>query len=111
MHEDVVIDRLIASSEALIAAFDAHDIEAIETALPAFGSSVDAMKTPGAWQQAPGLFAPSLFTKVEKALALADTARTRVLCLADHNRQRIDLLAAAAGRFDATPATYGRQGR
>ena len=106
MHEGVVIDRLIASSDALIAAFDAHDIEAIETALPAFASSVEAMRMPGAWKQAPGLLA-----RVEKAMSLADEARTRALCLADHNRQRIDLLAAAAGRFDATPATYGRSGR
>lgn len=106
MNEEAVIDRVIESSEALIAAFDAHDIDAIEAALPAFGSSVGALKTPGAWQQAPGLFA-----RLEKAMALADVARTRALCLADHNRQRIDLLAAAAGRFDATPATYGRSGR
>lgn len=106
-----VIDHVIATSEALIAAFDAHDIEAIETALPAFGSSVDAMKTPGAWKQAPGIFMSELPEKLEKALALADAARTRALCLADHNRQRIDLLASAAGRFDATPATYGRTGR
>ena len=103
---EIVIDRLIASSEALIAAFDAQDIEAIETALPAFGACVGALKMPGAWQQAPGLFA-----RVEQALALADAARTRALCMADHNHQRIDLLAAAAGRFDATPATYGRAGR
>jgi len=100
------IDHVIESSEALIAAFDAQDIDAIETALPAFASSVEALKTPGALRQAPGLFA-----RVEEAVALADAARTRALCLADHSRQRIDLLAAAAGRFDATPATYGRNGR
>ena len=103
---DVVIERLIASSEALIAAFDAHDIDAIETAMPAFGSSVEAMKTSGAWKQAPGLFA-----RVEKAMQLADVARTKALCLADHSRQRIDLLAAASGRFDATVPTYGKAGR
>lgn len=97
------VDDLIGSSEALIAALDAQDIEAIEGALPAFGASIAALKSPGVWQQAPGLSA-----RLEQALKLADAARVRVRYLADRTQQQIDLLATAAGRFDCTPATYTR---
>lgn len=100
------VDRLIGSSEALIAALDAHDIDAIEAAIPAFGESVALLKSPGG-----GLPSPGLPARLEKALALADAARARVRYLADRTQQRIDMLATAAGRFDCTPATYGRPGR
>jgi hypothetical protein len=102
MSQDA-IDRLIGSSEALIAAIDAQDIEAIEGALPAFGASVAALKTPGHWQRSPGHSA-----RLEQARQLADAARIRVRYLADRTQQQIDLLATAAGRFDCTPATYAR---
>ncbi len=100
---EIAVDRMIASSEALIAALDAHDIDAIEGTLPAFGESVRELRTSGGWQQSPELSA-----RLTKALGLADAARTRVRFLADSNRQQIDLLATATGRFDCTPATYGR---
>lgn len=100
---EAAIDHVIASSEALIAALDAHDIEAIEHALPAFGESVARMKSVGGWHVSPGLS-----ERLAKAMSLADAARTRVRFLADTNRQRIDLLATVSGRFDCTPATYGR---
>ena len=100
---EAAVNRMIASSEALIAALDAHDIEAIETRLAAFGASVGHLKTSGDWQRSPELSA-----RLARALALTDAARTRVRFLADSNRQRIDMLANAAGRFDCTPATYGR---
>jgi hypothetical protein len=105
MNEHAV-DRLIRSSEALIAALDAHDIDAIEAALPAFGQSVAMLKSPGG-----GLPSPGLSARLTKALALADGARARVRYLADRTQQRIDMLAQAAGRFDCTPAVYGRPGR
>ncbi|KQX26121.1 MULTISPECIES: hypothetical protein [unclassified Sphingomonas] len=105
MNERAVED-LIASSEALIAALDAHDIDAIETALPAFGRSVEALGAPGDWTTSPGVRA-----RLEEAMRLADGARARVRYLADRTQQRIDMLAVAAGRFDCTPATYGRPGR
>lgn len=100
MNEDAV-DRLIGSSEALIAALDAHDIDAIEAALPAFGESVAALKSPGVLHRTPGLQA-----RLAEAMSLADAARARVRYLADRTQQRIDMLANAAGRFDCTPATY-----
>ena len=100
---EIALNRMIAASEALIAALDAHDIEAIEGALPAFGASIRELRSSGSWQQSPELSA-----RLAKAIALADAARTRVRFMADSNRQRIDLLAIAAGRFDCTPATYGR---
>ena len=97
------IDSLIESSEALIAALDRHDIDAIEGALTLFGESVRQVKSSGGWQRSPELSA-----RVRDALKLADAARTRVRVLADRTQQRIDLLAAAAGRFDVTPVTYSR---
>ena len=100
---EAAVDGLIVSSEALIAAFDAHDIEAIEAALPAFGQSIAALKSPGVLHKTPGLSA-----RLAEAMKLADAARARVRYLADRTQQRIDMLATAAGRFDCTPATYGR---
>jgi hypothetical protein len=100
---EAAVDRLIASSEAFVAALDAHDIDAIEQALPALDESVRQLKSSGGWQRSPELSA-----RLARALALADGARTRVRHLADRNRQQLDLLARAAGRFDCTPATYGR---
>jgi len=100
------VDDLIASSEALVAALDADDIAAIETILPALRRSVESMKSAGgrSWP-------PALRGRLERALGLADAARTRILYLSDRTQQRIDMLATAAGRFDCTPATYGRPGR
>lgn len=98
---EAVVDRLIGSSEALIAAFDAHDINAIEAALPAFRQSIAALKSPGSFSKTPGLLA-----RLAEAMKLADAARVRVHYLADRTQQRIDMLATAAGRFDCTPATY-----
>lgn len=100
---EAAVDRLIASSEALIAAFDAHDIEAIEATLPAFGQSVAALRSPGVLNRTRGLSA-----RLAEAMKLADAARARALYLADRTQQRIDMLATAAGRFDCTPAVYGR---
>lgn len=106
MVNEIAIDRLIGSSEALIAALDANDIDAIEAALPAFGQSVAALKGPGG-----GLPTPGLHARLHKALALADGARARVRYMTDRTQQRIDMLAQAAGRFDCTPAVYARPGR
>ena len=97
------VNGIIASSEALIAALDAHDIVAIETSLKAFGDSVATIRSVGNWERSPELSA-----RLSEALRLADAARTRVRYLADSNRQQLDMLAMAAGRFDHTPVTYGR---
>ena len=97
------IDHLVGSSEALIAALDSHDIEAIESALPAFGTSVGQLRSSGGWEQS-----PEISERLAHALSLADSARSRVRYLADRTQQRIDLLSTAAGRFDCTPATYSR---
>ena len=100
---ETAIDRLIESSEALIAALDGYDIDAIEDAIPLFGESVRQLKSSGDWQRSPELSA-----RLTQALKVVDAARTRIRVLADRTQQRIDLLASAAGRFDCTPATYGR---
>nr|WP_047169465.1 hypothetical protein [Sphingomonas sp. Y57] len=101
-----VVDDLILSSEALIAALDTHDIDAIEAALPALARSVAALDTIDRAR-----LSPQLRARLEEAMHLADGARARVRYLADRTRQQIDLLAVAAGRFDCTPATYGRPDR
>ena len=54
IHE-AAVERMIASSEALIAALDAHDIQAIETTIASFGESVEQLKSSGSWQRSPGL--------------------------------------------------------
>lgn len=100
---DAVVAGLIAAETAMIAALDADDIDALEAALPIFGESVKKMKPAGAWRQTPGIA-----DRLRHALALAEAARVRVRYLADRNVRRMDLLATAAGRFDCTPATYGR---
>lgn len=101
---EAAIDHLIESSEALIAALDGQDIDAIEGAIPRLDESVRQMRASGGWQASPALSA-----RLTQALGLADTACTRVRVLADRTQQRIDMLASAAGRFDCTPATYGRR--
>ena len=108
---ETAVDDLIGSSEALIAALDAQDIEAIEGALPAFGASLAALKSSGKSSGKPSggrERSPGLSASLEQALKLADVARIRVHYLADRTRQQIDMLATAAGRFDCTPATYAR---
>ncbi|MBO9375237.1 hypothetical protein GG804_00510 [Sphingomonas histidinilytica] len=101
-----VVEALIVSSEALIAALDTHDIDAIEAALPALARSVEALDTLDR-----RTLSPELRARLEEAMRIADGARARVRYLVDRTRQRIDLLAMAAGRFDCTPATYGRPDR
>ena len=100
---ETALNRMIASSEALIAALDANDIDAIEGRLPEFGESVRDLRSSGGWQKSADLSA-----RLSQAMALADAARTRIRYLADNNRRKLDMLATAAGRFDCTPATYGR---
>lgn len=100
---DTAVDGLIAAETALIAALDADDIGAIEQAITLFGACFEGLRTPGPWTQVPGVL-----ERLQHAYKLSEEARVRVRYLADRNQQRIDLLAAAAGRFDCAPATYGR---
>lgn len=103
---EAALDSLVVSSEALIAALDANDIDAIEAALPALRRSVETLKSTGAQN-----WAPVLRARVEQALTVSDAARARIRYLSDRTQQRLDMLATAAGRFDCTPATYGRPAR
>lgn len=101
-----IVDALAASSAALVAALDAQDVDAIEKALPDLSARVAQMKAQGVWAPSPRLKASLL-----EAMGSVDAARLRLRYLADRNQQHIDMLAEAAGRFDCTPATYGRQPR
>jgi hypothetical protein len=100
---EAAVDRLIAASEALIAALDRHDVEAIERALPEFDESVRQLKSSSDWKRSPELLA-----RLKQARALTSAARTRVRYLADHNRHQLDMLATATGRSDYTPIAYTR---
>ena len=101
-----VLDDIIGSSEALIAALDSDNVDNVEAALPAFGRSVEILRTGGDWKQSPDLRA-----RVEQAASLVEAALFKARYLGDRSRQQLDMLATAAGRFDCTPATYARDGR
>lgn len=101
---DAALDGLIGAEEALIDALDTGTIDAVEAAMARFGAAVGRLRPfPG---EAPD---PALAAQAARALALTDQVRARIRFLADRNQQRIDLLAAAANRFDITPATYSRR--
>lgn len=100
---EAAIDRVIASGEALIAALDAHDLDALEAAFPDFGDKVKLLKSASGWAGT-----PQMRDRLRRAMEIADAARTRVRYLTDHNRQRIDLLSQAAGRLDCAPIAYSR---
>jgi len=97
---------MIAAETALIAALDADDLPAIEAVLPMLGAAAAGLRTDGVWQKK-----PEILDRLRSAIALADAARVRIRYLADRNQRRIDMLAAAAGRFDSAPATYTRPSR
>jgi hypothetical protein len=97
---------MIAAETALIAALDADDLPAIEAVLPMLGAGATGLRTDGMWQKK-----PEILDRLRSAIALADAARVRIRYLSDRNQRRIDLLAAAAGRFDCAPATYSRPSR
>ncbi|WP_340313839.1 hypothetical protein [Rhizorhabdus argentea] len=101
---EAAVERLILSSEALITALDSHDVDALEAVMPLFGETVEALKA-----LCGGPRPAALSPRLAEALKLADAARARVRYLSDRTQQRIDMLAVATGRFDCTPATYGRQ--
>jgi hypothetical protein len=100
---DAALDGLISAETALVGALDTGDIDAVEAAMSGFGAAVERMRASGPW--APD---PALRDRVQQALSLSEAARVRIRYLSDRNQQRIDLLAAAAGRFDHTPVTYAR---
>jgi hypothetical protein len=89
----------------LIEALDGDDPAALEAAVADLGEILEQMKSPGQWHPTPETIA-----MLTRALALAETARTRVNFLTDRNRRRMELLTNAVGAERRTPA-YGSDGR
>ncbi len=98
-----VIDRLIDAEEALIAALDGDEADAIEQALTYFADAVDGLRGVAGWRDT-----PDVVTRVTHALQLADAARIRTAYLADRTRRQIARLAAIGQRPAAL--SYGRNG-
>lgn len=96
------LEAMKEAHEALIAALDTNDIDAIEASIAAFSAAVDTVRagTPIAGE---GSAAQSA-----KLRQLADQAQMRVNFLTDMVRRRIERLSAARGR--AGTFVYSREG-
>lgn len=97
------LQRLKDCHVALIAALDAQDIDAIESAVVAFRDVVEEVRAAGGWRDN-----VEVAEEVAQIAALSEAARIRVNFLTDVNQQRIAALAAVRGR--ATGAGYRRDG-
>lgn len=97
------LQQLSDAQAALIAALDAHDVDAIETANAAVAVAVEDVRTAG-WQDRPGVR-----DELIKVLKRAEAARGRVNVLADQNHRNLDKLISLAGAPRA--AAYGRSGK
>lgn len=97
------LQRLKACHVALIAALDAQDIDAIESAIVEFRDVVEEVRAAGGWRDNAGIA-----EHVAQIAALSEAARIRVNFLTDINQQRIETLAAVRGR--AIGSAYRRDG-
>lgn len=97
------LQRLKDCHVALIAALDAQDIDAIESAVVAFRDVVEEVRAAGGWRDN-----VEVAEEVAQIAALSEAARIRVNFLTDVNQQRIAALAAVRGR--AIGAGYRRDG-
>ena len=99
-----VLQQLSDAQAALIAALDAHDIDAIDSANAAVAVAVDEVRVVGGWRERPGLRDDLI-----QILKSAEAARGHVNALADQNRRSLDKLISLAGPPRAT--SYGRSGK
>ena len=99
-----VLQQLSDAQAALIAALDAHDIDAIDSANAAVAVAVDEVRVVGGWRERPGLRDDLI-----QILKSAEAARGHVNALADQNRRSLDKLISLAGPPRAT--AYGRSGK
>ena len=100
---DVALQQLDDAQAALIAALDAHDLDAIDAANSAVASAVEGVRAVGGWRERPGLRDDLI-----RILRSAEAARGRVNALSDGNRRDFDKLISLGG----TPRAwaYGRHG-
>jgi hypothetical protein len=101
---EAALQQLDDAQAALIAALDAHDIDAIGAANAAVAIAVEAVRAAGGWRDRPGLR-----QDLVRILKTAETARGRINALSDQNRRDLDKLISLAGAPRAV--AYGRAGR
>jgi hypothetical protein len=87
------IDHILRAQASLIAALDSRDAAAIENASAALAMANTALQAMGAVHAQ-----DDLRQKLAKGIMQSDAARTRVNCLSQWTRQRIDRLDELRGR-------------
>ena len=102
MTQDV-IEAVIVSQSALIAALDAGDVTAIERATQALSNEIQRARDGGRINASTGA------ERMSYALKQTEAARIRVNYLADRNRQKIDDLARRRGASQIM--TYAASGK
>jgi hypothetical protein len=101
---ETVLQQLNDAQTALLAALDAHDVDAIEAANAAVAVAVEEVRVVGGWRERTGLRDDLIHI-----LKGAEAARGRINALADKNRRSLDKLINLAGAPRAT--AYGRSGK
>lgn len=101
---EAALRQLDDAQAALVAALDAHDLDAIESANAAVAVAVEQMRVVGGWRDRPGLRDDLMLT-----LKRAEAARGRVNALADQNRRQLEKLISLGGALQ--PVAYRRSGR
>ena len=81
------LDQMIACQDALLAALDARDADAIERATAALANATLTMEQPGAWETTPEARAG-----LDHAIKQSKAAAIRVNTLSHWTRQKIDQL-------------------
>ena len=99
-----VLDRLIASEQALISSLDGDEAGQIEHALIGFADAIDSLKGVAGWRDT-----PEVVIRVTHALQLAEAARIRTVYLADRTRRQIERLTQL-GSATGQRLAYGRNG-
>jgi hypothetical protein len=98
------LQQLNDAQTALVAALDAHDVDAIEAANAAVAVAVEDVRMVGGWRERAGLRDDLIHI-----LQGAEAARGRVNALADGTRRDLDKLISLAGAPRTT--AYGRSGK
>ena len=101
---DSALQQLSDAQAVLIAALDAHDVDAIDAANAAVAVAVEEVRVVGGWRDRPGLC-----NDLIQILKSAEAARGHINALADTNRRSLDKLISLAGPPRAS--AYGRSGK
>ncbi len=97
------LDDVIACQDALLAALDARNVDAIELASKALADAVAKARV-----QESVIDQSIVRDQLDHGLKQNDAARARVNILADWNRQKIDRLAELRGTSSAKSYSIGR---